>query len=431
MQSHASRVSTLLPLPRVLLSSNTEGATGGRDRKVCLWELDPLKLVRKGKSSPRAHGNQKNGHQQPVVVLEGHTGWVRTVEFAPNGLLASGAGDTTIRLWVTSAPAAGTEGGRMGGSIATVWQCTAVLQGHTSWIRSLSFSVKEGVFRLVSASNDATLRVWSKNSATNTTTGADAGAGANTVDDMGGWAETAVLTGHRGPVFSCCSRDNWVLYGAPFLNRILRSMILSDLTPARLKQASVWPIVFLSSVHYNLLFGRSMTSQHRRSTGADRQLRVWAVDDGVCLKVLPPPAVNGTGRMDPTGAAGGAGAVKEEDPTWLGVMNGCAVQGDGTLVAASGSDGTLCGWRSLDWAPIAVVKLPGGTAMQTCAFASDGQQVLAGGDDRMLRVWATTGTSAGGWHLAATLPGHAGGVLACAMVPSSLCVGVKHFLLEA
>jgi WD40 repeat protein len=231
------------------------------------------------------------------------------------------------------------------------------------------------------------------------------------------------------------------------------------------------------------------------STGSDKQLRVWALEDGACLKVLTPPVKPTVGAASDGSSSGGGGgdggsstAGADSSPVmdpW-GVMHGCAAQGDGSLVAASGSEGTLCGWRTSDWSSIAVVKRPGDAAIQTCAFSSDGQQVLAGGDDQVrvpaaaaatgadaaaaaaaaaadpppplslsppssptslttkcawlllivwilvpamhsvtlqvLRVWSTAGTPTrtSGWHLVATLPGHAGGVLACVMVPAGV-----------
>jgi WD40 repeat protein len=62
-----------------------------------LWELDPLKLAKK--STNTVGSSRSSQHQQPLAVLIGHTGWVRTVDYAPTGLLASGSGDCTIRLW--------------------------------------------------------------------------------------------------------------------------------------------------------------------------------------------------------------------------------------------------------------------------------------------------------------------------------------------
>jgi WD40 repeat protein len=85
------------------------------------------------------------------------------------------------------------------------WVCTAVLRGHAGWVRSVAFTVKEGSFRLVSASNDATLRVWTNTNITSSSAKGTAttSAARGVVEfGMGGWTETAVLSGHRGPVYS-------------------------------------------------------------------------------------------------------------------------------------------------------------------------------------------------------------------------------------
>jgi WD40 repeat protein len=59
-----------------------------------------------------------------METLEGHSNWVKTVAFSPDGkTLASGFDDNTIKLWDTKA---GTE--------------LQTLQGHSTWVTSVAFS---------------------------------------------------------------------------------------------------------------------------------------------------------------------------------------------------------------------------------------------------------------------------------------------------
>ena len=75
-------------------------------------------------------------------MLTGHTGWVNSVSFSPDGLtLASGSFDRTIRLW----------------DVLTGRQ-QQVLTGHTDEVRSVWFS-PDGL-TLASGSADHTIRLW-------------------------------------------------------------------------------------------------------------------------------------------------------------------------------------------------------------------------------------------------------------------------------
>ena len=83
---------------------------------------------------------------QVQATLEGHSGSVNALAVLPDGLLASGADDRTIKLWD---PASG--------------QLQATLEGHSGWVRALAV-LPDG--RLASGSGDKTIRLWDPASGT-------------------------------------------------------------------------------------------------------------------------------------------------------------------------------------------------------------------------------------------------------------------------
>ena len=77
-----------------------------------------------------------------IAVLSGHTGWVKSLAFSPDGtLLVSGSFDKTIKLWDL----------QTGGFIKT-------FQGHTGPIHSISISANGTL--IASGSEDETIRLW-------------------------------------------------------------------------------------------------------------------------------------------------------------------------------------------------------------------------------------------------------------------------------
>jgi sugar lactone lactonase YvrE/nitrous oxidase accessory protein NosD len=76
-----------------------------------------------------------------VRTLSGHTNWVRSVAFSPDGrLLASGSSDRTIKLWEVAT-----------GSLVRT------LSGHTNWVRSVAFS-PDG--RLLASGSYKEIKLW-------------------------------------------------------------------------------------------------------------------------------------------------------------------------------------------------------------------------------------------------------------------------------
>ena len=102
-------------------------ASGSSDRTIRLWDLT-------------------NGAE--AARLEGHTGYVMALAVLPNGRLASGSDDRTIRLWDVTT---GTE--------------TSRLKGHTERVVALAV-LPDG--RLASGSDDSTIRLWDVTTSTET-----------------------------------------------------------------------------------------------------------------------------------------------------------------------------------------------------------------------------------------------------------------------
>lgn len=102
------------------------------------------------------------GFLRELATLTGHSGYVCSTAFSPNGwLLASGSSDRTIKLWEMP----------VGRQLAT-------LTGHSSEVYSVAVSPDGSL--LASSSYDQTIKLW----------------------EMPGGRELATLTGHSGDMYS-------------------------------------------------------------------------------------------------------------------------------------------------------------------------------------------------------------------------------------
>lgn len=114
-------------------------ASCSRDKTVWIWETDPETLE----------------EFECVSVLSDHDQDIKHIVFHPqHNLLASSSYDDTVRLYNQDED-------------DDDWSCVAILNGHlgTVWCSAFEHpkapSAKEGRIRLVSASDDSNVRVWS------------------------------------------------------------------------------------------------------------------------------------------------------------------------------------------------------------------------------------------------------------------------------
>jgi WD40 repeat protein/nucleoside phosphorylase len=125
------RVKSLAFSPKDPVTHKIYLLTGHADRKARMWDVE-------------------NGHF--LFGCDQHTDWIRAVAFSPSGkIFATGSDDQTVRLWDFEASLRDDQKGQ-GYCIGEP------LKGHTKWIWSIAFSPDGNI--LASASADQTIQLW-------------------------------------------------------------------------------------------------------------------------------------------------------------------------------------------------------------------------------------------------------------------------------
>jgi WD40 repeat protein/transcriptional regulator with XRE-family HTH domain len=325
-------------------------ATGAGDDTIRLWSLaDPAHPVPLGRP------------------LTGHTGWVYWLQFSPDGhTLASAGRDHTARLWDVRDPAHPKPLGRP-------------LTGHRDYVFSVSFSGDGRT--LATASHDRTVRLW------------------DVSDPAHARALGKPLTGAGDSVASAAFSPDGRTVAAPGHDHMIRLWNVTDRTRPRL-----WRRPLANpDVVYAVAFRRD--SRVMASVGNDRTVRLWDVSDPAHARALGKPlrghsdtllavAFSPDGRTLATGGADHTIRLWDvSDPLrpaplgpplvgHTGFVNWVAFSPDGRSLASASDDRTVRLWHLPD-----TVLTGHRSAVDTVAFSPDGHTLASAGDDRTVRLW--------------------------------------------
>ncbi|MDX2228423.1 MAG: hypothetical protein NW220_02205 [Leptolyngbyaceae cyanobacterium bins.349] len=252
--------------------------------------------------------------------LLGHEDMINSVAFSPDGKrIVSASEDTTLRLWHT------TTGKPIG----------QPLKGHQEWISSVAFS-PDGKC-IVSASGDKTLRLW---------------------DGMTGKPIGQPLKGHQEWISSVAFSPDGQRIVSASGDKTLR--LWDGMTgkpigqPLQGHQSEIWFVVF------------SPDGKRIVSASGDRTLRLW---DGMTGKPIGQPL---------KGQKGWTPAV--------------AFSPDGKRIVSGSEDETLRLWDAITGKPMGQPLKGHEKGISSVAFSPDGKRIVSGSEDETLRLWdATTG----------------------------------------
>jgi WD40 repeat protein len=287
-----------------------------------------------------------------IHILADHMDGVRAVAVTPDGRrIVSGSNDRTLRVWDL-------ESG----------QVIRTLEGHTRGVRAVAIT-PDGC-RAVSGSNDRTLRLW----------------------DLASGQMLRALEGHTHGVRAVAV--------APDGRRAISGSEGGNLHVWDLES---YPKLRTIEAHRSSLNAVAVTPDGRRAISGSEggNLRVWDLESGQKLRsleahrsALNAVAVTPDGRRAISGSEGGnlrvwdleSGQKLRSLEGHTGSVNAVAVTPDGRHAISASSDQTLGLWNLESGQMLRTIE--GHTSwVNAVAITPDGRRAVSGSNDRTLRVW--------------------------------------------
>ncbi|WP_437581085.1 TIR domain-containing protein [Sorangium sp. So ce887] len=268
-------------------------------------------------------------------TLHGHSDSVNACAISPDGQrIVSASDDRTLKVW----------------DLAT-GQLLSTLEGHSDSVNACAIS-PDGQ-RIVSASDDRTLKVW----------------------DLATGQLLSTLKGHFSLVNACAI--------SPDGQRIVSA---SDDRTLKVWDLATGQLLSTLKGHFSLVNACAISPDGQRIVSAsdDRTLKVWDLATGQLLLTLK-------GHSS--------------------LVNACAISPDGQRIISVSYDRTLKVWDLATGQLLSTLE-GHSSSVNACAISPDGQRIISASRDSTLKVWdLATG------QLLSTLEGHSNWVNACAISP--------------
>ncbi len=284
-----------------------------------------------------------------VAVLKGHTDWVRSAVFSPDGSkIATASEDGTARVWETG-----------------TGEVVAVLKGHTDWVGSAAFNPDGS--KIATASRDETVRVWESETG----------------------EVVAVLEGHTGSVHTAIFSPDG------------SKIVTASGETVRVWNTETEGVVAVLKGHTDSVGSAVFSPDGSKivTASGDETARVWDTRTGEVVAVLKGHTYwVGSAVFSPEGSkivtasgetvrvwdteTGAAVAVLKGHTDWVG---SAVFSPDGSkILTASGE--TVRVWDTETKEVVAVLK--GHTSwVRSAVFSPEGSKIVTASEDEPARVW--------------------------------------------
>jgi WD40 repeat protein len=327
--------------------------------------------------------------------LQGHSQQIRTVDFSPDGkILASGSDDCSVRLWNYH-----------------TGEALRVLPGHTSWISSIAFSPDDCL--LASGSEDQSVRLWKTqtNLCLKTLQGHSNGVWSVAFSPQG----TRLASGSQDGVIrfwdsrtGTCregfqGHSSWI-WSVTFSSdgRILASS--SEDRTVKLWNSLTGQHLRTLKGHTNAVFSVicSPDGQTLFSGSLDGTIKLWDIATGQCRKTLQghsggiwSMSLSLDGKLLVSGSQdrtlklwdverGCCIKTLQSHQSWI---RACAISRDRQILISGSSDGVIKLWRLNTGECYQTLQAHTGPVLSV-VFHPDGQSFATSGTDTVVKLWS-------------------------------------------